>query len=270
LKSLISLQRAFANAIHSTSMGPEVDVDFRLEDEVAPSARGMRPLERLEIYREQFWLRHVSNLQEDYPTFKWVVGDANFREIVEDYLRAFPPRTWNLERLGEDLPSFVEGTANLPLLAVDAARLDWAFMEAFAAPDVAPFDDRVLAEAPEDAWPSARIAFHPSLRPLALSHPVHRLRQTIQRGETPERPAPEASHVIVWRDRDFHPKAVAVEAQAFELLTNLRAGVALGVACERVANAGGESSDVTALGQSISRWFQQWTASAWLSSVRFD
>jgi hypothetical protein len=270
LKSLISLQRALSNAIRSASTSPPSEVDSCVGDEVAPSARGMQPLERVEIYREQFWLRHLSNLQEDYPTFSWVVGDATFRATVAEYLRAFPPRTWNLERLGEDLPSFVEGTADLPPLAVDAARLDWAFMEAFAAPDVAPFDDRVLASAPEDAWPGARIDFHPSLRPLALSHPVHRLRQTIQRGETPERPALEASHVVVWRDRDLHLKAVAIEAPAFELLSNLRAGIPLGLACERVANAGGEPSDVTSLGQSISRWFQQWTASAWVSSVRFE
>jgi hypothetical protein len=270
LKSLISLQRALADAIRSPSPGPAVEGDFRLENEVARSARGMQPLERLEIYREQFWLRHESNLQEDYPTFSWVVGDALFREIVADYLRAFPPRTWNLERLGEDLPVFVEGTANHPPLAVDAARLDWAFMEAFAAPDVAPFDDRVLANAPEDAWPGARIVFHPSLRALALSHPVHRLRQTIQAGEPSERPVPESTHVVVWRNRDLHLKAVAIEAPAFELLSHLRAGVPLGLACERVANAAREPSDVTSLGQSISQWFQQWTASAWVSSVRFD
>jgi hypothetical protein len=271
LKSLISLQRALSDAIRSPSKGPAVEeADFSLANEMAPSARGMQPLERLEIYREQFWLRHLSNLQEDYPTLRWVVGDASFQGIVADYLRAFPPRTWDLERLGENLPSFVEGTASLPPLAVDAARLDWAFMEAFAAPDVAPFDDSVLASAPEDAWPGARIAFHPSLRPLALSHPVHRLRQTIQGGEPPERPAPEATHVVVWRDRDLHLKVLAIDALAFELLSNLRAGVPLGLACERVANAAREPSDVTSLGQSISQWFQQWTASAWVSSVSFD
>jgi hypothetical protein len=269
LKSLISLQRALTDAIRSASTGPAVDVDTPVENEVAPSARGMQPAERLGIYREQFWQRHVSNLQEDYPTFTWVVGDATFREIAADYLRAFPPRTWNLERLGQDLPSFAEGTAHQPPLAVAAARLDWAFMEAFAAPDVARFDDRVLADAPEDAWPGARIAFHPSLRALALSHPVHRLRQAIQRGEPPERPAPEATHVVVWRDRDLHLKVVAIEAPAFELLDNLRAGVALGAACERVA-AAREPADIASLERSISQWFQRWTANAWLASVRFD
>ncbi len=270
MNSLRTLQRAVSDAIRSGSTHPAAEAYGDLEHEVTPSAQGMQAGERLEIYREQFWLRHVANLEEDYPTFKWVVGDATFREVAAAYLRAFPPRTWNLEQLGQDLPSFVEGTANHPPLAVDAARLDWAFMEAFAAPDVPQFEDRVLSEAPEDAWPGAHIAFHPSLRPLALSHPVHLLRESIQRGEAPERPAPEPTHVIVWRDRAFHLKAIAIEALAFELLSSLRAGVALGVACERIAAGASGDIDVTSLGRSISQWFQAWTASAWLSSVRFD
>jgi hypothetical protein len=229
----------------------------------------MQPADRLEIYREQYWLRHLSNLEEDYPTFRWVVGDTAFRELASECLQAFPPRTWNLERLGQDLPPFVEGRGYPLPLALDAVRLDWAFMEAFAAPDAPPFDDRVLVAAPEEAWPSARIAFHPSLRPVALSHPVHRLRESIQRGESPERPAPQVARVVVWRDPACHLRAVAIEQLAFELLSTLRSGVALGVACERVA-AALEPTDVASLGRSISQWFQEWTASAWLSSVRFE
>jgi hypothetical protein len=75
--------------------------------------------------------------------------------------------------------------------------------------------------------------------------------------------------VVVWRDRDLHLKAVAIEAPAFELLDSLRAGVALGVACERVA-AAREPPDIAALGRSISQWFQHWTANAWLASVHFE
>jgi hypothetical protein len=230
----------------------------------------MQPGDRLEIYREQYWLRHLSNLEEDFPTLRWVVGAAAFRELARDCLRAFPPRTWNLERLGQDVPAFVEGREAEPPLAYDAARLDWAFMEAFAAPDAAPFDQRVLAEAPEDAWPCARIAFHPSLRPLALSHPVHGLREAIARGESPERPSPDATWVVVWRDPACYLKVVAIEEPAFHLLSRLRAGLSLGPACESVAAAVRAHTDTASLERSISEWFQQWTTRAWLSSVRFD
>jgi hypothetical protein len=268
--SLGSLQRALSDAIRSRPTRQDPQVSTRVEKMVAPSARGMQPAQRLEVYREQFWLRHLSNLEEDYPTLRWVVGAAPFRELASDCLRAFPPRTWNLERLGQDLPSFIEVRGDQPELALDASRLDWAFMEAFAAPDVAPFDSRALADAPEDAWPGACVAFHPSLRPLALSYPVHRVRESIQRGESPERPAPEVTSVVVWRDPGCHLQAVAIEELAFELLSSLRGGVALGPACERVAAGARNPADLASLEQSISRWFQQWTASAWLASVRFE
>jgi hypothetical protein len=265
--SLGSLQRALSDAIRSTATRREAGVSARAANLVVPGVRGVQPAERLEIYREQFWVRHLSNLEEDYPTLRWVVGASAFRELASDCLQAFPPRTWNLERLGQDVPSFVEGRP-VPQLGLDAARLDWAFMEAFAAADVPPFDPKVLAEVPEDAWPGARIVFHPSLRPLALSHPVHSLREAIQRGDSPERPAPEVTWAVVWRDPACYLKAVAIDEPAFELLSSLRAGAALGVACERLAAGGRAPTDGVPLERRISLWFQQWTASAWLSSVR--
>src|SRR5262249_30865838 len=155
---------------------------------------------------------------------------------------ACPPRTWDLRQLGSDLPSYV--AAHAPwrddALARDAARLDWGFMEAFDAPDAPPFDPRVLAAAPEEAWPGARIALHPAMRRLVLEHPAHELRAALERKEaSPTRPSPGRAHVVIWRDRGFSLRAVGVDALAFELLAALDAGAPLGEACEAVARQAG-------------------------------
>ncbi len=269
MTSLASLQRAIAQAVRQRE-GLGAPLRDEIEGLVTPSLRGVSASDRLEIYREQFWLRHLSNLGEDYPTLQWVLGASAFRNLATEYLRAFPPRTWNLERLGEDLPSFLalERTGELPL-ALDAVRLDWAFMEAFAAPDVPPFNDQVLVTASEDAWPGARIVFHPSVRPLVLSHPVHLLRDCIQRGESPSTPALADTHLIVWRDAACYLRTVVVEPPAFELLSALRAEVPLGAACERLAGPPGSGSTATELGPAIAGWFRQWTENAWVSAVHF-
>jgi hypothetical protein len=228
----------------------------------------MTAAERVEIYREQFWLRHLSNLEEDYPTLACVIGAAALRELATDYLCAFPPSTWNLERLGKDLPSFLaRAHPEHSELAVDAARLDWAFMEAFGAPDAPPFDDRALASTPEDAWPGVRVVFHPSLSPLALAYPVHELREAIQRGASPHRPAPSDTRLVVWRDPGCYLRSAPVEPQAFDLLCALRDGAPLGEACEQIAAADPAKMEAE-LGPRIAGWFQQWTASAWVSAVR--
>jgi hypothetical protein len=228
--------------------------------------RGLTPADRLEIYREQFWLRHQSNLVDDFPTLRWVVGGDLFRELASGYLTVHPPRTWNLQRLGADLAAYV---ANHPRwsadpLALDASRLDWAFMESFDAPDAGPLDLAPLVNAPEEAVTGARLTFHPSLRRLALGHPAHELREAVQRGEAKERPSANDVRVVVWRDPTFVLRATAVEPLAFELLAALSAGVPLGEACESVANAHGTAND---LGERVNGWFRQWTASGWVSAL---
>jgi hypothetical protein len=270
VNSLQSLQRFVSDAIRRRSSDLDGELGARVSDLIMPSPRGMSPADRIEIHREQFWLRHVSNLEEDYPTLGRVLGGLAFREVAGDYLHVFPPRGWNLERLGKDLPSFLASARPNPSrLACDAAHLDWAFMEAFAARDVPSFDDRVLATAAEDAWPGAQVRFHPSLQALAMSHAVHSLRESIQRGESQDLPPRSETYVVVWRDPAFYLRSVAIERDAFHLLRALMENVTLGAACERVAASRGEGADVDEIGRHIARWFQEWRANGWLAAVQF-
>jgi hypothetical protein len=228
----------------------------------------MSPAQRLEVYREQFWLRHVPSLQDDYPTLAWTVGgSASFRALAVEYLEACPPCTWDLQRLGENLPTYVESHAPWSEngLARDAARLDWAFMKAFDAPDAPPLDPRMLSANPPEDWSLARIVFHPSLSVLSLAHPVHELRDALQRGVLPACSAGDTS-VAVWRDTGCVIRAAALEPLARELLLALFAGTQLGEACEAVACSATDHSDID---RRVSSSFQGWTASGWVIGLRF-
>jgi hypothetical protein len=238
---------------------------------VRPSHRGMSPAQRLEVYREQFWLRHWPNLEDDFLTLQWALGGAAFRDLTTRYLCAEPPRTWDLQRLGAGLPEFVATTAPFreDALAVDAARLDWAFMEIFDAPDAPPLHPQALAGLSEEQWPRARLVLHPALRILRLSFAVHDLREAIRRGESPSRPAPHSSVVVVWRSPSCVLGARALDADEADLLTALRDGAPLGDACEALASSG-KVTDVAEFGSKISRWFESWTAASWISRVEVD
>jgi hypothetical protein len=272
-RNLGDVQRFVSDAVRGASpIGGDAALRSRAEALISPGPRGMASYERLEVYREQFWLRHLASIDEDFPTLTWVVGGAQaFRELATAYLRACPPRTWDLQRLGIDLPSYLAGHprwADDPL-ARDAARLDWAFMEAFDAADSPPFDPRVLASTPEDAWPGARIDLHASLGLLSLAHPVHELRDAVRRGGVSlERPAPARTHLVVYRDAACFLRAAAVDPVAFELLETLRGGVPLGEACEAAART--SRRDPTEIGESLGGWFQQWTAAGWIRAVRIE
>ena len=271
-RNLGDLQRFVSDAVRgATLIASDAALTARAGKLISPSVRGMAPHERLEVYREQFWLRHLASIDEDFPTLTWVVGGREaFRELATGYLRACPPRTWDLQRLGIDLPSYLAGAAPWrdDLLARDAARLDWAFMEAFDAPDSPPFDPRVLASTPEEAWPAARIDLHASLRLLSLAHPVHELRDAVREGVAVARPSAAPTHLVVHRDPACFLRAAAVEPLAFELLETLRGGVALGDACEAAART--SERDPLEIGEKLGGWFQQWTAGGWIRAVRLD
>jgi hypothetical protein len=237
---------------------------------IVPSHRGMSVADRLDVYREQFWLRHVPSLEEDYPTLCWALGGPmRFGELAMEYLSMSPPRTWDMQKLGQGLPSHVESHApwKCDPLFVDAARLDWAFMEAFDAPDAPPFDARLLAATAEDALPLATIIFHPSVRGLTLDHPVHELRRAVKRSVSPTRPGPLRTHLVVWRDVNCSLQAEEVEREALVLLVALADGSPLGSACDALVDACGADL-ASKLGPRVTSWFKQWTSRGWLSAVR--
>ena len=271
-RDLSAVQRFVTDAVRDVrEIGKHPSLAVAADALVAPSARGMAPHERLEVYREQFWLRHLANLGEDFPTLIAVIGGREaFRELAIGYLRACPPRTWDLQRLGADLPGYL--TSHPPWgddpLARDAAHLDWAFMEAFDAPDSPPFDARVLASTPEEAWPAARIDLHASLRLLALGYPVHALREAVARGEAPARPAAAPTHLVVHRDpacflaRRRRGAARVRAARDAARREPPRRGVR-GRGAEQRARSARDRRQAR-------RWFQQWTQGGWIRGVRFE
>lgn len=229
---------------------------------IAGSAR-LSPVDQLEIYREQFWGRHLSSLEEDFLVARWLLGEGGYFELTKAFLEAHPPETYDLRSLGRGLPAFAASRAPYKddALLLDSMRFDWAYMEAFDAPNLPPFDASTLASVPEDAWPGARIALHPSVRLLALEYPIGPLRDAVRKNESPEKPARAPNHAAVYRRNDWLSWS-ALEPQAFALLERLARGEALGAACEAVADG-----DADALGAKLGGWFAAWTAEGWIANV---
>jgi hypothetical protein len=248
-----------------------------IESLVVPSVRGMTPVDRLEVYRDQFWIRHLHNLADDYPTLAWAIAPAGseptgateaFAELAREFLRSSPPSTWDLQRLGAALPAFVARHPrwSTDATACDAASLDWAFMEIFDAQDAQPFDPRVLSSTPEDAWPHARVELNAALRLVPLRSPLLEVRDALKSGDAggrPSRPAPSVTCAVVWRDAQCFPRSVAVEPAAFSLLQRLAQGEGLGAACESVAQ---HHVDANVEG-SVGGWFQHWVERGWIGRV---
>jgi hypothetical protein len=229
----------------------------------------LSPTEQLEIYRQQFWLRHIGALKEDFVSVHHLLGEQEFRILCERYMAAHPPTSFTLRDLGDRFGDFIQATEpyRSDALLLDCARIEWAFVEAFDAPDAPPLDPHPIAMAPEEAWAGARVELHPSVQRLLLAHPAHVFRAQVRDGEDPPRPEPTSTCIVVYRGPE-KLMYIAIEPLAFRLLDLLASGTALAAACEGVANEAG-IEDASQLEPRVGAWFQAWTGYGWVSRVDF-
>ncbi len=141
---------------------------------ISPNVR-LSSSERLEIYNRQYWFRLVSAVSEDFPTLNAVLGSRRFDALILAYLHENPSTSWTLRDLGAKLPRFLEVHPELSskrhLLAVDVARLEWAYVDAFDGKHL----DPLSAEEARLIGLESRLALQPHLQLLELSYPVDNL-----------------------------------------------------------------------------------------------
>jgi hypothetical protein len=263
--SLLEVQSFLAGVVRNPRpLGESGELRERLEEISRPNAK-LGPVDRVDIYREQFWLRHVHSLKEDFPTLVHLLREDAFQTLCERYLEAFPPRHFQLRNLSAEMAQFLASDsayASDPLLA-DCAKMEWAFIDAVDAADPEPFDATALAGASEEALLSARFVMQAPLRLVETAHSVHEYRDRVRAGEKPTRPEPRSTYLVVFRTGETL-RYFELERPAFEVVRALAAGTPLGEACGRAVEAGLPEAEVSAhLGQ----WFQWWTQWNWMSKV---
>ncbi len=105
---------------------------------IAPNSR-LTAFERLEIYNRQYWYRILGALAEDFPALRALIGAERFDALSIAYLTEHPSRSFTLRNLGSKLPEWLivhpDYAGRRHRLAVDLARMEWAFVEAFDAPE---------------------------------------------------------------------------------------------------------------------------------------
>ncbi|MEO8384166.1 MAG: DNA-binding domain-containing protein [Betaproteobacteria bacterium] len=176
---------------------------------------------RQEIYRFNVLTNLSGALKGIYPVVLAVVGEAFFQHAAEQFIRAHPSHSGDLNRFGTQWPTFLVTylhAAQLPYLC-DVATLEWAWHEAFHAADAPPFDLQQLAEVPPEKHGALRFALHPSARLIQSNFPILQIWEVNQPGFAGEM-------AVVW---DVPTESLLVHRDAID-------GVS--VIIERVGEAG--------------------------------
>jgi hypothetical protein len=127
----------------------------------------------------------ISAVSEDFPTLNALLGPKRFDSLILAYLNENPSTSWTLRDLGARLPSFLEVhpefTGHRHRLAVDVARLEWAYVDAFDRKHRTP----LATEEAQAIGPESKLSLQPHLQLLELSYPVDSLVLAVKK-HTPE------------------------------------------------------------------------------------
>jgi hypothetical protein len=128
--------------------------------------------ERLEIYNRQYWFRAIAAVAQDYPALNALLGSKRFDALILAYLEETPSTSWTLRDLSGKLPAFLNAHPDLAgrrhRLAVDVARLEWAYVEAFDGCQRMP----LTTEDIQAIGPESRVSLQPHVQLLELHYPV--------------------------------------------------------------------------------------------------
>lgn len=282
--TLLELQRRMEQDVRrpltaELTMQPQTSEGESMEEVAAAYIRPNSELtsfERLEIYNRQYWFRVIGAVSEDYPALQALLGDERFDALVFAYLKQRPSTSWTLRDLSADLPQFLEQHAELAgeqhRLAVDIARLEWAYVEAFDGAEL----DPLAAEELSQLGPESTLTLQPHLRLLAVDYPVDefvlavkkpeekavnsgaaQLRQASVAAELPEM-MPEQRYLAVHRYDDVVYYRTLEEGE-FQLLNSFRQGKTIAEAVEVLA---GEEQAAT-----VQRTFALASELGWFCSV---
>jgi hypothetical protein len=204
----------------------------RTDSVVLPSA-SLTATERVGVYHGMYLARMREALESDYPALARFLGPSAWEDLVCSYVQAHPSRSYTLNVLGRELPSFVaRSRVRRPAFCRDLARLEWAVTEAFDAPGSLPLSGEALAAVAPGAWGRARLVPVPALRLLVLEHDAGSHLDALREGRRRPPVRRRRSRVVVYRRGDAVLRR-DLAAAAFALLRDLVDGLTVGRALAR-------------------------------------
>jgi hypothetical protein len=287
--SLLEIQRAMAAAV-MMPLTPDEDMQPVTHDGrdmhavaeafIAPNNR-LTAFDRLELYNRQYWYRLLDALADDFPALRAVLGPRRFESLSIAYLKVYPSRSFSLRNLGSGLVNWMaehpEHSGRRHRLALDIARLEWGFVEAFDNAENKP----LTMEQIRGLSGESKLALQPHVRLLALDHPAVDLVLALhsrQRRDSSEagvrhddssdasaaqlprvsrRPTWVVAHRI---DNSVYYRSLAREE--FFTLSAIQSGLPLGEALE--AGFASSRKPQSRWAKMVEQWFANWAEFGWI------
>lgn len=133
--------------------------------------------ERWHVYAHGYMARIVEVVGLEYAAIHRILGEEAFEALLARYLGVFPPRSFDLGRVGNRLAGFLEFdrlTVELPFLP-DLAQLERKIAECFVAADDTPATWESLRRRSPEELLRLRFGLLPGVAVLRSAWPLHEL-----------------------------------------------------------------------------------------------
>jgi len=165
MSSLLELQNAMSRMIFDQD-------DAVLAAQLAGTEQ--RGAAGLLVYRNNVFASLMAALADTYPVIERLVGEDFFKACAHQYIRAHPTAEPVLALYGDKFADFLrhfEPAAALNYLP-DIAELEYAWLQAYHAADVAPLDMSALQSLSPEQFAKIQLQLHPSTQLVASKFPI--------------------------------------------------------------------------------------------------
>ncbi|MBL4783669.1 MAG: putative DNA-binding domain-containing protein [Porticoccaceae bacterium] len=252
MSALLQLQHEFMDFL----LGEPSDITRHIQSTPTYSAT-----KRLNIYAYAYKARLKEALETDYEKLHSYLGDEQFNQLLELYIKKYPSKQTSLRYFGASMTHLLndeEHYNKLPILA-EIARIEYAFADSFDAKDASISTLEELTALPPDAWQTLSFSFQASLQLLPLKYNSFAVWRALSDEQTPPetKQSKENNLWLIWRDNQLISRYRALakpEAAAISLAVD---GLSFPAVCEELLNYFDEDeTPVKAIGF-LQTWIQE-------------
>jgi hypothetical protein len=234
---LAEAQNTMQNAIlQGTDINP--DAWIRSKENFAPASQ-------LAVYINAYRYRLYDVTAEDFPVLKKHLGDANFDQLIKNFVNTAHSAHFNIGRYATQLPNFVEAG-----FAREIAVLENAISQLADPAETTPLEPKHLDGISPEMLMEMRLYPRDALQLFAFEYPVNEYYRLVMDEKSPALPAPEKTFVAVFRHEDVVWR-MDLEAAEYQILSALFAGKTVGEALKNV-----DESAAAKLSEYFSRWIR--------------
>lgn len=219
--------------------------------EIVKPSSTLQSEDRLDIYRGMYLLRMQEALETDYPGLAKFLGADEFFRLISRYVDLYPSRSYTLNRLGDQLPVFLETIADIrkPEFCRELARLELLLTQVFDEQETPALTAEQIGAVPQDAWERAVLRPIAAFRLASFDYPVSQYLGAVDEENAFPQIRKRTTYVAAFR-RNYRVQRLDLSRQGSELLSLLAGGQTLGEALAAVR-----------VPQSrLFQWFREWVS----------